>query len=226
MKKKFFLLPFFLITMAIFFGLALNASAFEITMADTVGFAGDQTRVAVFIDDATDVLSADITITFDPDILVPADAELTDSTADFFIAHTAKWGAVSLAAAGSTALSDGNGPLFYVTFNINEADVSETVLAISEAVVYDADYQAHNALIPGTSGIITLINNQFIAGDINGDGVVNLADAVSVLQTISSLESTIVANFSCIKNDGKIALEDAVFILQKITGMREETNGN
>jgi len=224
---KIFFLLLSLIMMAMFFGFAANASAFEITMTDTVGFVGDQTRVTVFIDDAADVLSADITITFDPGILVPADVELTDSTANFLVAHSITWGAVSLAAAGSMPLSAGGGPLFSVVFDINEnADVSETILILSRAVVYDADYQAHDALIPGTSGIITLINDQFIAGDINGDGVVNLADAVSVLQTLSSLESTIVANFPAIKNDGKIALEDAVFILQKITGMREETNGN
>ena len=59
-------------------------------------------------------------------------------------------------------------------------------------------------------------------GDINGDGNVDLTDALLALQVLAGLEpSTPVQKEADINKDDKIGLEEVFFILQKAAGLRE-----
>ena len=62
-----------------------------------------------------------------------------------------------------------------------------------------------------------------IMGDINGDGMINLADAILALQATTSLPppaDTVFKIAADVNSDGKIGLPEAVFIMQNQAGLR------
>jgi hypothetical protein len=63
--------------------------------------------------------------------------------------------------------------------------------------------------------------NFVIKGDINGDGTVNLADAILVLQLMSrGSPGGTIENVADTNSDGKLGVADAIYILQKVSGLR------
>jgi hypothetical protein len=199
----------------------MDTAAFEVTVQNASGVVGGEATVSVMIDDASNMLSADITLDFDPSVVAPTGVELADLTSDFIVAHTVTWGAVSIAVAGSAAIADGSGVLVKVAFRIDgEAETGETAITVSKAVVYGSDHQANDSLTPGAFGTMEIRGIE--AGDVNGDGYVNLADAVSALQAWAGAESTFdMPSGADIKGDGKIAFEEIICVLQKVAGRRE-----
>lgn len=60
------------------------------------------------------------------------------------------------------------------------------------------------------------------AGDINGDGSVDLQDAISGLQVMSRMTPAAVINTkSDVNGDARIGMEEVVYCLQKISGLRQ-----
>ena len=59
-----------------------------------------------------------------------------------------------------------------------------------------------------------------MTGDINPNGVVNLADAILVLQVMSRTLPAGIDGSAGVNNDGKLGLADAIYILQEIAGLR------
>lgn len=59
-------------------------------------------------------------------------------------------------------------------------------------------------------------------GDINSDEIIDLADAILALQTLTNIESLPPVNKKADTNaDDKIGLEEVVYILQKVSGLRQ-----
>jgi hypothetical protein len=60
-----------------------------------------------------------------------------------------------------------------------------------------------------------------IAGDVNGDGLADLIDAVLALQIVSGAEpSQTVYRSADVTGDGKIGLEEAIYVMQVVAGLR------
>ncbi len=67
----------------------------------------------------------------------------------------------------------------------------------------------------------TFITKEIIAGDINDDGSVDLADAILALKIIAGMDADqTVYELADVNGDGKIGLEEVIYILQKISGLR------
>jgi photosystem II stability/assembly factor-like uncharacterized protein len=61
----------------------------------------------------------------------------------------------------------------------------------------------------------------YLLGDLNADGVVNVVDAIMVLQVMSARNPVPAVDISAdVNNDGAIGLAEAIFILQKAAGIR------
>lgn len=64
---------------------------------------------------------------------------------------------------------------------------------------------------------------QIAPGDADGNGVLELRDALLALQVISNMDMAItVTSQSDVNSDGRLGLEEAVFILNRVSGLNEE----
>jgi hypothetical protein len=68
-----------------------------------------------------------------------------------------------------------------------------------------------------TSAILVSVEK----GDLNGDGSVDVADAILVLQLMSDMKPSGIAGVDAdVNGDGKIGLQEVIYILQKAAGLR------
>ena len=75
--------------------------------------------------------------------------------------------------------------------------------------------------INGTDPVVD--NSSSVAlGDINGDGVVDLQDAMLVLQVLSGkTPSVTIRSKADVNQDGKLGAAETIYILQKVSGLRK-----
>jgi hypothetical protein len=100
----------------------IKGTAAELYIPHITGMPGDQVVVPINIRNATGVISADITMTYDSDILIPKDVSTTLFTKNYLVAykvtHTdSACGQIKIGLAGSEILSD-NGALVKITFDV------------------------------------------------------------------------------------------------------------
>ena len=57
-------------------------------------------------------------------------------------------------------------------------------------------------------------------GDVNGDGIIDLADLVLSLQLLAGMSASDVHRGADVNVDGQIGLAEAIFILGKAAGLR------
>ena len=62
---------------------------------------------------------------------------------------------------------------------------------------------------------------KFVAGDGNGDGKVNLRDAIMVLQAVNGKDIAIDRSAADVNGDGKVNLQDAIRILKRANGNKD-----
>lgn len=62
---------------------------------------------------------------------------------------------------------------------------------------------------------------EILAGDVNGDSAVTLADAIMAIQVAAGITTgQSVVRSAEISGDGRIGLSEAIYILQRVAGMR------
>lgn len=89
--------------------------------------------------------------------------------------------------------------------------IEEPCLPIDPSRILDGDI--------GTG--VTLANIlPVMPGDTSGDGAVNIADAILVLQMIAKLNQGYVHVNADVDNNGVIGLQEVLFILQKVAAVR------
>ncbi len=86
-------------------------------------------------------------------------------------------------------------------------------------IVVQAEDEEHEVSDPEIVYISVAGNLQ--AGDVNGDGDVNISDAVLALKIICGINVN-VAVYADVNGDGKIGTDEVVYILQEIAGFRDE----
>jgi hypothetical protein len=97
-----------------------------------------------------------------------------------------------------------------ITLNVRKDKLLDYYFAVS--AVDDRDLEGET-----TDEIIVM------KGDINGDGAVNLKDAILVFKLMSRVPSTglgTIVRFADVHTDGKLGVEDAIYILQKVASLR------
>ena len=90
---------------------------------------------------------------------------------------------------------------------------------VTHTVQVDAKDYAQNPAMT-----LTWTFTPVLRGDISGDSVVNLADAIIAMQALSGLTPTIRANYAAsgadVNGDNKVGLHELLYILQYVAGLR------
>ena len=78
-----------------------------------------------------------------------------------------------------------------------------------------------------STAVYSFIVKQIIKGDLNGDDLVDLIDAILALQVLAGLESApTVYKRADVNGDDRIGLEEVIYILQRVAGLRSEAHTN
>jgi transposase-like protein len=138
-----------------------------------------------------------------------------------FYANTTEPGKVkisSISGSGSCTELYGGGNLFVIGFDVtgNQDDVSpvDFIEGLNGTVMYDDDNLDQPVDLALQNGLLT-VANEFIRGDVNGDGVVNSADAARVLMIDSGLVTATAEQLNAcdINGDGACNAADSSLIL-------------
>lgn len=143
-----------LIMMAFLFVSEIQAKTLGIQSAS--GAPGDLVTVAVTIDDAKDLLSADVTLAYDQTLLTLQEVRTATLTPNFIIAYKAGTGGVSIAIATAQALQGGIGSLLEASFQIASTATAGTEISIqiSKATLYSGTYQSMDKTLQGGKVVI------------------------------------------------------------------------
>lgn len=71
------------------------------------------------------------------------------------------------------------------------------------------------------AGFWSAVMEAVLKGDVNGDGVIDLADAVLAFQTTLGIDVHNIFRSADVNRDGKISIEEVVYVLQNATGTRQ-----
>jgi len=86
------------------------------------------------------------------------------------------------------------------------------VLDSEQQTVLDGDIGA---------GVLLATIRPPVPGNINGDGTVDLADAILALQFLAKTNQSYVHGNADVNADGLIGMAEAIYILQKVSGLRQ-----
>jgi len=123
---------------------------------------------------------------------------------------------------GLTGLAENNIRLGTVTFRCISEGTSAFMLSDGQGDWFVLDNEEQTVLDSdiGTGVLLATIRPP-ISGDVNGDGLVNLADAIVVLKVMAKIgQAEAVHTTGDVNGDGKIGLAEAAYAVQKAAGLR------
>lgn len=182
---------------------------------------GDTIQVPVNVENADGLCMAamDIGILFDAQVAQVTGVERTALTANYAFEHTMRSeDEVHISSMGTCDELYGPGSLFLVEFQVNpDATVNSSldfVRGLTGTVVYDDGDLFHPVPLSLIDGQLSL-DGQYIRGDINGDGVVNAADAAIALKIAAGeiIPTPLQLLAGDVNGDGVVNAADASMIL-------------
>jgi hypothetical protein len=108
-----------------------------------------------------------------------------------------------------TVVSSGGGFGISGNFKMNGTVGQSTPIGLLSSASY--------RLMPGFWHQILLM---IAEGDVNGDGIINLQDAILALRILSNFQSIDVQRDADVNGDGSVGIAEVLFILQKVGSQR------
>jgi subtilisin family serine protease len=163
------------------------------------------------------VYSADITVTFDPSVISPVSpvskGQIVRDTGAILESNLSEPGTIRIGLASATAIQQ-SGELLQITF----AAVGEEGTA-SDVTFTEGSLNEGRVSAVLTNGYVTV--KTVLKGDVNGDSIIDLADAILCLKMMSGKASASeIYTEADVNGDGKIGLAEVLYILQKAAGAR------
>ena len=114
-------------------------------------------------------------------------------------------------------ISSGNG-IFY---SIDGGDHWQKIFGLpSSSLVYVVNFIGNRLIALTSSGIYTLdFFTTTVKGDVNGDGKVDISDAILCLQVLSGMLPGNINPAADVNADGKIGMAEAIYAMQKAAGL-------
>ena len=176
-------------------------------------------------DDISDLGSAHLMLSFDQSLLTfmgaqpGADVATCGSSVD-----SSTVGNLVLDLACTTGRSGAPVRLWTLTFMSAQVEnASSTHLIVTEAQLMDTQNPPQSIAVEGSSHQLTVVPR--VCGNLNGDGLINVFDAIISLQIIVGLIEPAQAQMILgdVVRDGTINVFDAILTLQHIVGLTQIT---
>ena len=188
--------------------------------------AGQSFDVLIQADDVADLAGAQMTVNYDPALLAFVDAALESAFDGCAGAFGDVSGALSLVfACGAGGQSGAPLALWKATFTSGAVTVATTtVLSITDVVAGNSQVPPQPILAVGATTTIAIVPG--VCGDLNDDQVINVFDAITLLQVIVGLIEPTETQLKLgdVVRDGTINVFDAILVLQHIVGLTEITD--
>ncbi|MDD3292366.1 MAG: lamin tail domain-containing protein, partial [Methanocellales archaeon] len=191
----------------------ISISEVTISIGTVIGNGNAQ----ICIDNASNIGSVDITITYDPSVCVIT--EVTDGDFDFTIPNLEQ-NEVGLVRIGALQMEnpglEGSIVLAHLAFlSTSASGTSALNLTVNELT--DATPECNDIPYIVVNGTYLV----FLNGDVNGDGEVTLYDAMYLSKHVIGLQGfeNIVEVAADVNGDGEITLSDAMYLAKHVLGI-------
>lgn len=193
----------------------------SLVIPEVHGTPGNTVEMPVQIEngDGLCIEALDVGIAYDPSVATAVGVSRTPLTTEYTFSHNvSQSGEVHISSVGNCSDLYGPGNLFLVQFFVHENPAADSDLdfirGLNGTVIYDEDdlnTPVEAALIDGQ----LIIDSVFLRGDLNGDGVVNAADAAIALRIASGSLTPTAQQIRAgdVNGDGVINAADATMIL-------------
>lgn len=180
---------------------------------------GETVEISIRLTNNTGIISLRNTISYDEDALELVSVKdsgllkgYTSPLSSSISPYTIRW-------ADSLALFDNkaNGNIVTLTFKIKDNTVPADY-AITVTTVEARNYQGDRVEITEGKGIITVVDNSYIKGDVSGDGEVDDWDAILLGRYLANWDVEIDLRAADIDGDGEITDWDYVLLSRYLAG--------
>jgi hypothetical protein len=173
--------------------------AYSVRVADASGSPGAIVAVPVYLNDATGVAGADLTIVFDPTAFDVSNVALGALTGGFELEWNASPGVLDISLASQTALSGGSGSIVIIQLHVKPSALPRDTLINPASAKLSGQYGddlAWKALVVSAfAGTFTILD------DYDGDGIPD------VIEGISDADGDGIPNFMDLDSDNDGALD-------------------
>jgi hypothetical protein len=203
------------------FNTLAHAAAPDLSIGSASGFAGSSISVPITADYAAATPGdAQLTITYDPNLLTPTNTPVSPGTADSgwsFVSNVKSPGILNIAMfnpAGLT-ISGSAQQIATINFTVNTTPGAPTIASPNIDL---------SAAILGNTNITNLTNGNFtlnLLGDVNGDGKVTGADAILISQYVVGITTLTAAQQAAAEVDhtSTVTIYDAWLISELVAGV-------
>jgi hypothetical protein len=105
------------------------------------------------------------------------------------------------------------------TYYITNVQVNDTVTVTATKNGWQFPSAVFNCPSIGYDNISEIFNH-LVQGDLNGNGTLDLSDAITGLKILSRQTPQSINTIIAVNSDGKIGMAEVIYILQKIAGLR------
>ncbi len=132
----------------LFLAFCVSAYGVEVNAPVVVAETGSTITIAINIDDATGLSSADVVLEYDPAVLEATEARRGDLTAAFLMASNLDTpGEITAAMAGFPGIPEGTGSILEVDFQVLAAGPASSPLTLSDVALFDEAGSAIEATV-------------------------------------------------------------------------------
>jgi len=192
----------------------------SVAVPDTFAFSDSTVTIPIIVSEATGIAGAEITVAYNPNVLIANEAKTTALTSDFTLADSISNGKIAISLARATGIADGSGSLVDLTFQVVGSPGDTAWIVLKQVTLYDDS--GEEIACARTDGLFTVKGG---LGDINFDGLVDTRDVILCLRIIVGLPlptepgghvPTAYENWAADMNrDGNVNSADALLILYK-----------
>ena len=201
-----------------------------VSVNNATGDCGTTVGVPINVSGTSNIGAIDISLTYDPSVITAtgvANGTLISAT-DLIAIYTGTSGIVNVSVASTSGINE-TGSIAVIQFSVVGSGGATGPLTLSSVVAYDLDrpiivdgnVTGYEELpVTSTNGTFMATGEGGMAGDVNGNTAVTLADAIYLAKHVAGMSGyeTLSANGD-INGNSAVTLADAIYLAKHVAGM-------